>query len=135
MKNKRGKIVVNSVDDIRELAKGINLLSTGKVRPVVMDITELDENQNREMGEKLQELYSACGCEQGRTSGAFALVAYLAFIISGIIPMEKIGMQKTILYFVIFAAISMLLGKVYGIMKGRKAILNLADEIEQLLII
>ncbi len=132
MKNK--DINISSVEEIRLLTKGINLLSTGKVRPVTVNISKLSEQENRDISEKLQELYSACGCEQGRTSGAFALVLYLALVISGIVPMEEIGMKKTALYFVILASISMLIGKVYGIMKGRKAILKLADDVDEKLV-
>ncbi len=132
MKNR--DVIITSVEEIRLLTKGINLLSTGKVRLVTVDITNLSEIENKEVSEKLQELYSACGCEQGRTSGAFALVAYLALVISGVVPMEEIGMMKTAIYFVIFASISMLIGKIYGIIKGRKAILKLADEVDNMLV-
>lgn len=132
MRKKRGRIVVTSADEIRALAKGINILSTGKVRPVEVNISQLNDVDNRRIGEELQNLYSACGCEQGRISGAFALVAYLFLIITGIVPMEEIGMQKTMIYFVIFAAFAMLIGKLYGISKGRKAILELANKVDKL---
>ena len=106
-------------------------MSTGKVKPVTMELKELSQEENQRLTQELEVLYSACGCAQGRTSGVFALVAFIVLVIAGVIPIQTYGTTKTMLIFLIFALVAMLLGKLYGLMKGRRALLKFADEVEE----
>ena len=123
--------VIYNVAEIRKLVKEINLLSTGKIKPVKMELKEFTVEENQKLTTELEVLYSACGCAQGRTSGVFALVVFIVLVIAGIIPIQEYGTTKTMLFFFGFALVAMFFGKLYGLIKGRRALLNFADEVEE----
>lgn len=123
--------VIYNVAEIRKLVKEINLLSTGKIKPVKMELKEFTVEENQKLTTELEVLYSACGCAQGRTSGVFALVVFIVLVIAGIIPIQEYGTTKTMLIFFGFALVAMFFGKLYGLIKGRRALLNFADEVEE----
>lgn len=127
---KSDKIIHNTAE-IKELVKGINLMSTGKIKPVKMELQELSQDENQHLTEELRVLYSACGCAQGRTSGVFTLVVFIVLVIAGVIPIQEFGTTKTMLIFLVCAVVAMFFGKVYGLLKGRRALLKFADEVEE----
>ena len=123
--------VIRNIAEIKELVKGINLMSTGKIKPVTVELEELSQEENQLLTQELEVLYSACGCTQGRTSGVFALVAFIVLVIAGVIPIQEYGTTKTMLVFLVFALMAMFFGKLYGLIKGRRALLKFADEVEE----
>lgn len=123
--------VIYNVAEIRKLVKEINLLSTGKIKPVKMELKEFTVEENQKLTTELEVLYSACGCAQGRTSGVFALVVFIVLVIAGVIPIQTYGTTKTTLIFLVCAVVAMFIGKMYGLIKGRKALLKFADEVEE----
>ena len=123
--------VIYNVAEIRKLIKEINLLSTGKIKPIKMEFEEFPSEENQHLTNELKLLYSACGCVQGRTSGVFTLVAFIVLVIAGVIPIQEYGTTKTMLIFLVCAVVAMFFGKVYGLLKGRRALLKFADEVEE----
>lgn len=123
--------IIHNTAEIKELVKGINLMSTGKIKPVKMELQELSQDENQHLTEELRVLYSACGCAQGRTSGVFTLVVFIVLVIAGVIPIQEFGTTKTMLIFLVCAVVAMFFGKVYGLLKGRRALLKFADEVEE----
>lgn len=129
--NMKSDKIIRSTVEIKKLIKGINLMSTGKIKPVKVEFEELSQEENHRLTQELEVLYSACGCAQGRTSGVFALVVFIVLVIAGIIPIQEYGTTKTMLIFFGFALVAMFFGKLYGLIKGRRALLNFADEVEE----
>ncbi len=123
---------IRNVTEIKELAKGINLMSTGRIKPVKVAFTDLTHEENQQLTSELQVLYSACGCAQGRTSGVFTLVIFIVLVIAGVIPIQEFGTTKTMLLFLVCTLVAMFLGKVYGLIMGRRALMKFVDKVEMM---
>ena len=123
------EIVISDVTTLKSMVHEINLFQKKK-KKIKVEFEFLNEEENKQLQNKIQKYYSACGCSQGRMTGVFTLLAYAGFLFTGIISVYKLGIGNTILLYFACSIITMTVGKIYGLQKARRSLLHLANELE-----
>lgn len=115
---------------IRQLAGKINIWSPGK-KTFKVQFSHLSDEDNHNVEKTIARHYSTCGCHQGRVAGIFTFIGYIILVFSGIISVYTLGILKTILLYFLFSFITMLIAKTVALLRARKALLDLATQLEK----
>ena len=119
---------ISSAQDIRSLIPDISLFRERK-KKIAVHFAQLSEFENKELEKKIKAHYQACGCGQGRVAGIFTLLAYMMPFVAGFVSVKALGWPRTILYYFAISAVTMFIGKIYGLFKARIQLARLADEL------
>lgn len=121
--------LISSAKDIRSLIPDISLFGERK-KKIAVHFAQFSEFENKELEKKIRSLYQACGCAQGRVAGIFTLLAYMIPFVAGFVSLKELGWTRTILYYFAVSAVTMFIGKIYGLFKARIQLARLARELE-----
>lgn len=122
--------IIESIDEIKRIASEINLFSAGKKGRIKVQLPLFTEEENVQIGHKIEKYYSACGCGQGRITGIITLGIFVVLILTGIISLVQLGIWNTIWLYFGCSMVTMFFGKLYGLRKARLSLIALADELE-----
>ncbi|MDZ4747299.1 MAG: hypothetical protein SH808_02355 [Saprospiraceae bacterium] len=120
---------ITQSNQVRQLAGKINIWSPGK-KTFKVQFSHLSEEANQEVEKTIARHYSTCGCHQGRVAGIFTFIGYIILVFSGIISVYSLGIGKTILLYFLFSFVIMLIAKIVALLRARRALLDLATQLE-----
>jgi hypothetical protein len=121
--------IISDSASIKELIPEISLFKAAR-KNIRLQIENLSEQENKKLQYKVEKYYKACGCSQGRITGIITLFVFILFMLTGIVPVQKLGIAKTFLYYFIFSFITMLIGKTAALYQARRQLGKLADTLE-----
>jgi len=121
--------VISSSESLKALVHEMGLFKTRR-KNIRIQFDHLSEQDNANLQEQVMKHYKACGCSQGRTIGVFTLLAFVVFVITGVVSVRELGIVKTLLYYFAFSFVTMLIGKIFGLWQARQQLRKLAAEFE-----
>ena len=122
--------IVDSIQQIRHMAGELHLMASTKIK-IVLQLDNIPEDDRIRAENIISQHYASCGCQQGRISGMVTFGVYCVLMILGIVSISELGIWKTLWYYLLFAFAGMLIGKVIGIIHGKIALRNLANNLEK----
>ena len=120
--------VITGGRDVRALIGDLTLLTLRR-RKLVMRIPGMPEADQTRLAGIIGRHYAVCGCDQGRISGIFTLLAYTVLVIADFIPLSELGWPRVVGYYFLCSFITMFAGKLYGLWRARAGLARLADQL------
>ena len=93
------EITISTTLELRQIEKEISLFNAARKKKVKVHFEKLNEEENKQLEMKVNKLYAACGCSQGRTVGIITLLVFVGLLITGVISYYSIGFSKVILLY------------------------------------
>ena len=122
--------VIATLDELRELGSRPGSLRGRRPKgKVVVGVPELGAEERSRLESKIASYVSACGCGEGRVAGILTLIAFALLLAAGVIPLRDLGWKNVILLYLALSFSTMLVGKVYGLVRARLALVKLCREL------
>jgi hypothetical protein len=122
--------VITTVDEVRELGfRPGSLRGRRQKGKVVVSVPEFGAEERRRLEGTIASYVSACGCGEGRGAGILTLITFVLLLAGGLIPFRDLGWKNVVLLYLALSFSTMLLGKVYGLVRARLALAKLCREL------
>jgi hypothetical protein len=124
----REEFLVYRIDQLEQISREISIFGSRK-KKITVHLSFLAQEENKVIESTVNKYYTACGCFQGRATGAFTLITYVILLSTGVLSIYNMGIGKTILLYIACATVSMTIGKIYGLRQARRSLKQLADHL------
>ena len=122
--------VIATLADVLEVGRNPRVLRGRRPRAkVVVQVPELTSEERRRLEGEIANYATACGCGQGRTAGILTLLVFALLLITGVVPYAELGWRNVFLLYLALSFATMLVGKVYGLLQARSALVTLCREL------
>jgi hypothetical protein len=120
--------VITTLAEVRALAGELRSLRRRR-QEVLVQVPELGAEERHRLQAEIGSYATACGCGQGRVAGILTLVAFILLLATGAIPWRELGVGKVLLLYFGTSLLIMLIGKLYGLVRARLALVKLCREL------
>lgn len=123
------RTLISEPEQIRRLSKGIHFFSSRK-QMFKVQLNGFSDKENYKLEKRIVRYYSL---GQHALLGALppiTILIYLFFVLSGLIPYLNLGIVLTILLYVPFAALLMIVCRVLVTFYARRSLHKLAEQLE-----
>lgn len=123
------RTLISEPEQIRLLSKGIHLFSCRK-QMFKVQLDGLSDKDNYELERRIVRSYSLGQHSLMGALPSVTILIYLFFVLSGMIPYLNLGIVPTILLYVPFAALLVILCRVLVTIYARRSLHKLAEQLE-----
>ena len=123
------EIIIKEIAKIKNISKEISLFSV-KRKKIKVEIDIFNEEENKQLENRINKYYNACGCSEGRVTGIITFIGYIILVSTGIISIYRLGIGNTILLYFACSFVTMLIGKIYGLWYARRSLTKLSDQLQ-----
>lgn len=123
------ELIVSDTASIRAIARQISIWRVER-RTLSVRFPALDDEANATLRSRMSTYFGACGCHQGRIAGVATLIGYLVLVVTGVISVRALGLQRVVLAYFLVSFVVMFIGKLIGLSNARRGLQALADDLD-----
>jgi hypothetical protein len=123
------ELIVSDTSGIRAVALQIGIWRVER-RTLSVRFPSLDDEANAALRRRMSVYFGACGCHQGRVAGFATLGTYSLLVLSGVISIHALGLQRVVLLYFLVSFVVMFIGKLLGLSNARRGLFSLAEELD-----
>ncbi|WP_026770630.1 hypothetical protein [Asinibacterium sp. OR53] len=119
------KIIISTASDIEQIAHEIGLFKMEK-RIIKVHMNQFSETENRQLEQEIVKRYATGGQQLDNKIGLFTLAAYVVLMVTGVIPVLKLGFINSVLLYILFTIVLLLGIRLYRLWHAKRSLRQLA---------